>query len=83
MDDNGPFLDLMKDILEVWPESIVFHVRDEGHLGPVMASVLSFMKRMKDILKRGGLALSFIKRMKNIFKTWIQKDTWTATKLSF
>ncbi|KYC62170.1 MAG: hypothetical protein LKH78_07000 [Weizmannia coagulans] len=37
MDDNGPFLDLMKDILEVWPESIVFHVRDEGQFKVAVA----------------------------------------------
>lgn len=72
----------MKDILEVWPESIVFHVRDEGHLGPVMASVLSFMKRMKDILIRGWEGTEKDPRVttSNCFLEWLQKTKHTGVK---
>ncbi|KYC68001.1 hypothetical protein B4099_1586 [Heyndrickxia coagulans] len=51
-------------------------------MGPVMASVLSFMKRMKDILIRGWEGTEKDPRVttSNCFLEWLQKTKHTGVK---
>lgn len=77
------FIKWMKDILKRGWLAIVFHVQDEGHFKAVAIIFCLSSDEWRTFWGWGDCVLSFIKRMKDIFKTWLQKDTWAATKLSF